>query len=147
VLISTQAGLDDEQKREADRQMLEIWATLGPTEPLLEAAAGVILGPKEISEPWVNKWRELSKNHLAEPGRTHLGRDDIRARVSEITCPALVLHGTADQTIPNAFGEELAQRLPGCKGFIKIEGAGHGATITHAAQINGALLEFLRAYA
>lgn len=147
VLISTQAGLDDEQKRELDRQMLETWATDGPSEPMLEAAAAVILGPKQISEPWVRKWREFSKHHLIEPGRTHLARDDIRARAGEITCPAFVIHGTADQTIPFKQGEELAQLLPGCKGLLKLEGAEHGATLSHAAQINGALLEFLRAYA
>ncbi len=41
-----------------------------------------------------------------------------------ITCPTLVIHGTADPLVPLACGQDTAQRIPGAR-FHAIEGMGH----------------------
>ena len=44
--------------------------------------------------------------------------------IAGIDKPALVLHGTADATVPFALGEELAATLPNTR-LVALEGAGH----------------------
>jgi pimeloyl-ACP methyl ester carboxylesterase len=59
------------------------------------------------------------KNHwLLEEGEA------TRKPVTEITAPALVLHGTEDPAFPYEHGEALAREIPGAR-LIPLEGAGH----------------------
>ncbi|GLV87447.1 acetyltransferase [Streptomyces lavendulae subsp. lavendulae] len=66
-----------------------------------------------------------------------------RRRLSSITAPTLVIHGTADPMFPFGHGEALAEAIPGA-GLLALEGAGHGvdradwetivrAVVTHTA--------------
>ncbi len=71
-------------------------------------------------------------------------RDDITDRLGEIDCPALVIHGTADVSIEMELAEKLCAGLSGCSGVTRIEGGTHAANLTHPAEANAALLEFLR---
>ena len=64
--------------------------------------------------------------------------------MGEITCPAIVFHGTEDQSIEMELAENLNEGLPGSVGLVRIEGAAHAANLTHADAVNGPLLEFLR---
>ena len=41
---------------------------------------------------------------------------DFTARLSELTMPVSVIHGTADATVPIAWGESLHQGIPGRSG-------------------------------
>jgi fermentation-respiration switch protein FrsA (DUF1100 family) len=56
-----------------------------------------------------------------------LGLDNI-GRMPHITCPALVLHGTADMLVPMKMGREVAAAAGGPVEFVMIEGAGHNDT-------------------
>jgi pimeloyl-ACP methyl ester carboxylesterase len=44
--------------------------------------------------------------------------------LADITCPTLVIHGTADPLVPIACGQDTARRIPGAR-FEAIEGMGH----------------------
>jgi pimeloyl-ACP methyl ester carboxylesterase len=46
-------------------------------------------------------------------------------RLSSITAPTLVIHGTADPMLPPRHGEALAAELPGAR-MLLLDGAGHG---------------------
>jgi pimeloyl-ACP methyl ester carboxylesterase len=81
---------------------------------------------------------------MKEPGDCLLGRDDISDRLGEITCPAIVFHGTGDASIEMPLAEALCEGLPDCRGLVRVEGAPHAANLTHPDQVNGPLLEFLR---
>jgi non-heme chloroperoxidase len=69
---------------------------------------------------------------------------DFRADLPEIDVPILVIQGDADQVLPL---EKTGQRLPA---LIKdaqlavVEGGPHAIPWTHAAQVNTALLDFIR---
>jgi pimeloyl-ACP methyl ester carboxylesterase len=52
------------------------------------------------------------------------GGDTERARLGEITAPALVIHGADDPLFPLAHGEALAREIPGAE-LLVIEGLGH----------------------
>ena len=144
VLIDTQAGCEDPQQLPAYRQMQATWLEAGPVDELAEAIANLIIGEPQLNAVWIEKWRQLPRESMREPGNTLFDRDDITDRLGEIGCPALVIHGTADISIDMELAERLCRGLPGCSGVVRIEGAPHAANLTHAAQVNPPLLEFLR---
>ena len=68
---------------------------------------------------------------------------DFRQDLKGIHVPTLVIHGDADQILPIAVsGKRTADLVDGSR-LVVVEGGPHGLTWTHAAQVNGALLEFL----
>ena len=81
---------------------------------------------------------------MNEPCNCLFERDDITGRLGEITCPALVVHGTEDISIEMPLAEQLAAGLSGSDGVVKAEGGTHAANLTHPDEVNRPLLEFLR---
>ena len=70
--------------------------------------------------------------------------EDFREDVKQITVPTLVIHGDADQVVPlEASGARLPALIPTAKLHVVKDGP-HGLIWTHAAEVNKALLEFLR---
>jgi len=86
----------------------------------------------------------LPLESMRAPGDCLFDRDDVSDRLGEILCPAIVFHGTADESIEMERAELLCRGLPGCGGVVRIEGAPHASNLTHADQVNGPLLDFLR---
>ncbi|MFJ4029687.1 alpha/beta fold hydrolase [Paenarthrobacter sp. NPDC089989] len=69
---------------------------------------------------------------------------DFRADIPKIDVPALIVHGTADNILPiDATGRRFKDALPSAE-YLEIEGAPHGLLWTHGAEINEALLGFLK---
>jgi non-heme chloroperoxidase len=69
---------------------------------------------------------------------------DFRDDLPEIDVPILVIQGDADQVLPL---DKTGSRLPGLikdMELVVIEGGPHAIPWTHAAQVNAALLDFLR---
>lgn len=52
-------------------------------------------------------------------------RFENRERIAEIKAPLLIVHGTADETIPFAMGRRLYDMAPLPKRFVPMEGSGH----------------------
>ncbi|RLK52445.1 alpha/beta fold hydrolase [Microbacterium telephonicum] len=70
---------------------------------------------------------------------------DFRADIPEITVPALILHGTADNILPiDKTARRFRELLPEAT-YVELEGAPHGLLWTHGDEVNEALLAFLRA--
>ena len=69
---------------------------------------------------------------------------DFRADIPRIDVPALIVHGTADNILPiDSTGRLFAKALPSAD-YVEIDGAPHGLLWTHAAEVNEALLAFLK---
>ncbi len=69
---------------------------------------------------------------------------DFRDDLPEINVPVLVIQGDADQVLPL---DKTGQRLPALikdAHLVVIEGGPHAIPWTHAAQVNTALLDFIR---
>jgi pimeloyl-ACP methyl ester carboxylesterase len=122
--------------------MVDMWLSVGPVDDLANAVATIIIDDPVESPKWVAKWQARPKELLAEPARCLLTRDDISARLGEITCPALVVHGTEDTALTMEHAEEMAAALVGCGGVVKVSGA-HAANLTNPEPVNAAILEFL----
>ena len=71
------------------------------------------------------------------PGRHH-------GRLGEISCPALILHGTADAAIAMERAEAVQAGLGGPATLVQVEGGTHAANLSNPDQVNVAMLEFLR---
>ena len=108
---------------------------------------GMLLGKPEIHQDWLRAWREQPQQRLADAVAVLMGADDISARLSQITQPALIVHGEADQPIPLPLGQMLRDRLPRAVDLIVIPGAGHTPSLTHPDQVNRPLADFLRQHA
>jgi non-heme chloroperoxidase len=69
---------------------------------------------------------------------------DFRDDLPEIDVPVLVIHGDADQVLPL---DKTGQRLPALIKDVQltiVDGGPHAIPWTHAAQVNTALLDFIR---
>jgi pimeloyl-ACP methyl ester carboxylesterase len=144
VLIDTQAGPEDPQRLPAYRQMQQTWLRAGPVDELAGVIANLIIGDPELNRVWIAKWRKLPTENMRPVGDTLFDREDITDRLGEITCPAIVIHGTADQSIEVERAEQLCRGLSGCAGVVLIEGAPHASNLTHPDQVNEPLLRSLR---
>ena len=72
---------------------------------------------------------------------------DFRPDMAAFTIPTLIIHGTADKTVPIATaGDQAAKLIPSAQ-YKKYEGAPHGLNITHKDQFNDDLVQFLAAHA
>ncbi|MFE9323356.1 alpha/beta fold hydrolase [Nocardia sp. NPDC052278] len=73
--------------------------------------------------------------------------EDFRADVAAVRTsgkPALILHGTKDNILPiDATGRPFHEAFPEAD-YVEVEGAPHGLLWTHAAEVNEALLRFVR---
>lgn len=69
---------------------------------------------------------------------------DFRPDLAAFRVPTLVIHGTADKTVPiDATGRVVAKAIPNAK-FIEYDGAPHGLFVTHKERLTNDLLAFLR---
>ncbi|HEY3727383.1 MAG TPA: alpha/beta hydrolase [Solirubrobacteraceae bacterium] len=144
VLIDTQSGPEDPERLPVYRQMQQTWLEAGPVDDLTDAVAGLIIGDPSHNGSWIEKWRRLPTESMREPGNTLFERDDLTDRLGEISCPAIVFHGTADMSIEVEKGRQLCNALSGCTGLVTIDGAPHASNLTHPDEVNGPVVDFLR---
>lgn len=72
------------------------------------------------------------------------GRTDFRNDLSSFDVPTVVIHGDKDQIVPlEVSGARAARAIAGAK-LVVIEGAPHGLNATHGAELNAAMLDFLK---
>lgn len=73
---------------------------------------------------------------------TAFGETDFRPDMAAFTMPTLVIHGTADKTVPiDAAGRAAARMVSGSK-LIELDGP-HGLLATHKDEVSKALVSFL----
>ena len=71
------------------------------------------------------------------------GTTDFRDDLPGVTVPALVLHGDGDAVVPfEGSGERTHKAVPQSE-LVVLEGAPHGCNVSHAAEFNRALTDFL----
>jgi pimeloyl-ACP methyl ester carboxylesterase len=147
VLIDTQAGLEDPDAIPVYQGMLDSWVADGPSEEIASVAADLILGTPELTKAWIPRWMARPGGLVEEPGRALLTRDDVTARLGEVDAPALVVHGTADPSIPMEKAAALAGGLPRCRGVVPVQDGTHAANLTHPGAVTDAMDAFLESLA
>ena len=145
VLLDTQTGVEEDEKRPGSDQLREAWvAPGGPPQEVLDTVAAIILGPDFAdTAAWQERWRAMPKERVRQVYETLISReDDVAPRLSELTMPALVVHGEADAAIEVDIARKLAADLPHAE-LVTVPGAGHAANLSHPEQVNPALERFL----
>ncbi len=142
VLIDTQAGVEDPNAVPLYEAMHAEWVANGPA-GVQEAVAAITLGPGVDPGPWYEKWRVLDRGALTLAFNALMERDALGERLSEITQPALVLHGSDDAAIPMARAEELCDELGGRCELVVVPDAGHASNVSQPDVLNAAMGSFL----
>jgi pimeloyl-ACP methyl ester carboxylesterase len=152
ILIDSQAGTELEANRPGYEQLHQTWLDQGPG-PVQEIVAAIILGPGQW-DGWYAKWTEQyaawapgNLGQLTWPFQCLMDRDDITGRLGEIGCPALIVHGTEDASIPLARAEQMRNGLAGAVTFALIDGAPHASNVTDPGAVNAEIVNFLRTLA
>jgi 3-oxoadipate enol-lactonase len=142
ILLDTQAGTEDPEVVPGYEGLRDTWLAAGPVDELVEAVAALIISDPDVNPTWIAKWKQRPNDFIQQPFATLMSRDDVTDRLGEITCPALVVHGTEDVSISMEKAEALAAGLPGCDGVVAVGGA-HAANLTNPGPVNDAILAFL----
>jgi pimeloyl-ACP methyl ester carboxylesterase len=106
-----------------------------------------LFGQTYASKPESDVWRKklLAIDVPAAHGmiRAVFDRDDVHARLGEIACPTVVIHGEEDVAIEIERGEELARDLPDAT-FTRVSNAGHASVWEEPAPVTEAMRAFLK---
>lgn len=143
VLLSSGCHVETAERAAANEGLLEMLDEHGWIDELAQAVAALIINDPELNEVWIARWRSRDRGPLREAGNCLSGREDLTDRLGQITCPALVVHGTQDAAIEPGVAELMAKHLPHATGPVWIEGAAHAANMTHPAPVNAAIRAFL----
>jgi 3-oxoadipate enol-lactonase len=141
ILIDTQAGTEDPALAAGYEQLHDIWQTQGP-EPVQELVSAIILGEGQWDD-WYAKWAAAEFEQFTLAFRALMDRDDITGRLGEISCPVLIVHGTADAAIPVAKAQELRDGLAGPARLAIVDGGTHASNVSHPAEVSAAMADFL----
>ncbi len=142
ILMNTSAAGLGPEEAAGYRQIFDTWIQQGPTDQLCETMANIIIADPEVSPAWIKKWQAAPQESLAGPADATIAAEDIRPRLPEITCPALVVHGVDDVAFDLPRAEDIAHRIPGAEPVAKVPG-GHAACLTHPGPVNAAIENFL----
>ena len=143
VLLDTQAGPEEPEVIPLYEGMTADWVANGPSQGTLDYTASAILGEGADDARWKAQWAAMPRHRSPQVMHPLITREDITDRLGEITCPALVVHGTADAAIPVEKAQALVDGLSGALPLVLVEGAGHAANLTHPAPVNAAIRAFL----
>lgn len=142
VMLSSQAGTINPESGSTFTAMAQTWQG-GPSQATLRAIAGKILGPGVDEETWFAHWRAMPADHVRDAVSALTSRDDLTDRLVEVTCPTLVLHGSADASTGVDRAEIVHAGVPDSRGMVIVPGAPHAANLTDPRAVNEAIDSFL----
>ena len=104
-----------------------------------------LLSQPVSSEVEMNAWRQTMMAGLRPTlaAAKAFATTDFRPDLANFTVPTLVIHGTADKTVPiDATGRVVAQKVPGAQ-LIEYDGSAHGLFAIDKQRLIDDLLAFL----
>jgi pimeloyl-ACP methyl ester carboxylesterase len=146
ILIDTQAGPEDEVRGAMYEASAQVAAESGWNEDLLGIATTFLFGESagdELKQHWIERWMAQDTSDAVEFLQVVTRRDDVSDRLSEITAPAIVIHGEEDVSIEMDRAGALADGLPGDVELVAVANAGHSSTIERPAEVTAAVERFL----
>ncbi len=75
---------------------------------------------------------------------TAFGRTDFRRDLAKINVPTLIIHGDSDAIVPFEISGKRSHATIAGSQLALIKGGPHGLNVTHPAEFNTALLDFLK---
>ncbi|MGH3139103.1 MAG: alpha/beta fold hydrolase [Gaiellales bacterium] len=139
VLISTSlvVGDDRAQLPGPSEELTRFWSTRAPDPADRDAVTDTLVayhrlltgGRRPFDEPFardlVRRDVDRALDYPSVQNHELIEGAQPRGRLSDISVPTLVVHGTADPLFPIEHGEALASGIPGAR-LLRLEDAGHG---------------------
>jgi len=111
---------DAETQRGVDEYIEESWGSGNSIDMMAPSVAG-----DSRMRAWFGKWERSSASPGAAAALLRMNaRFDVRAALSTISTPTLVLHGTGDQIYDISHGRYLADHIDGAR-FVELPGSDH----------------------
>jgi pimeloyl-ACP methyl ester carboxylesterase len=90
---------------------------------------------------WTRTMMMQSSLRAAAETQRAFAETDLRPDLQTIDIPVMIIHGTADASIPIAFGRRTQKYLRDWR-MIEYDGAPHGLLVTHAERLTKDIAEF-----
>jgi pimeloyl-ACP methyl ester carboxylesterase len=147
-LMGTSAATEDPMQKAAHEQLhAALFSADGPPEALLDMLVQSFFGQRFDPGPWREHLRGQPEDQANYSFRALVDRDEVATKLNRITAPTLVLHGSADAYYAPSIGEEIANGVADCRGFVLVEGGSHLLSMTHPEPTNAALGDFFESLA
>jgi pimeloyl-ACP methyl ester carboxylesterase len=147
ILIDSQAGSEDENRRPMYEAFAEVVATDGWNDHILENCTISMFGTsasEDLKHHWIERWRAEETFDARQTLWAVTKREDITDRLPEIKQPAVVIHGEEDAAIDMVRAEQLADGLPNLVEFVTVPRAGHSSTVEQPEMVTEAMERFLQ---
>jgi pimeloyl-ACP methyl ester carboxylesterase len=147
ILIDTQAGPEDENRKPMYEAFAEVVASSGWNDAILESSCVSMFGTSasdELKRHWMARWAAQETADAREVMHAVSRREALIDRLAEIQQPAVVIHGEEDAAIEMERAELLADGLPSLIELVKVPGAGHSSTVEQPEALTEAIERFLQ---
>jgi non-heme chloroperoxidase len=135
----------------SEEQMVQMMDSLkkdriGFLEEFGKSFFGIGLLNHPVSAPLLNYY--LTLESFASPKATqdcmvYFGYTDFREDTPKIDVPTLIIHGSADKTVPIAASSEQAAKLIPDNTYVVYDSAPHGLFYTEKERLNNDLISFI----
>ena len=132
-LVATHSAADTAERRQARQKLAEAALHKG-ARVVASNMVNSLTPKKELIEPINDLILKAHPTGISGALRGMAERHDLTGELSNITVPAVVIVGKADQLIPHEHVETMAQMLP--KGWlVEIPDAGHMLTMEEPQRV------------
>ena len=145
TLVNTFARYQPAGRAGLRRLIQRLWLLAFAPAPEVAQFVAEGLFPKPEQKPL----REAAVASLSRnPKRTYrnamraIAKFDLRAQLSRIACPTLIVVGDRDRTVPFAASETLLNGIPGARRLV-VADSGHATPIDQPDLFNRAVLDFI----
>ena len=143
VLCDTDCEIETDETKAMYRGMKDTLIEHGWSNDVAAGMASMLFAPGFDASFWMERWQKNPPERFGPAFDNLADRDDARPRLGEIRCPALIIHGELDATMPLPRAEDLCSRIPGCEGVFVVPGAGHTSNLENRDSFNQVLREFV----
>nr|WP_296766551.1 alpha/beta hydrolase [Rhodococcus sp. (in: high G+C Gram-positive bacteria)] len=146
ALVSTSARADTPAQRDTRRQQSQLVED-GHFDDMVDATFPYVVAPHNAGNTaFAAEWRAMASavgpDTFLRQQKAIMGRTDSRELLSSITCPAIVVHGAADQLIPVDIAREISDGVPNGD-LVVLDQAGHFVFHEQPEQSVGAVVDLL----
>jgi len=143
VLCDTDCEVETDETKPMYYSTKEALLANGWSDDLANAMAGMLFAPGFDASFWTARWQTNPPERIAAAFDNLIERDDVRPHLGDIRCPALIIHGELDATMPLTRAEDLCSRIPECEGVFVVPGAGHTSNLENRDSFNEAFRAFV----
>lgn len=146
VLVDSSAAEENPVMAPQYFAMLDVAKTDGISPDLASVVATIMLGAEALAtedgKRWTKHFESLDGNALDGTAHAVFDRESILDKVSAVTAPTLIIHGTEDIPIPIEVAHETAARISGAR-VVEIPGAGHTSPVEKPDAVAAAIRSFV----